>query len=106
MSGILPYIGFQDVRHAGQNISLRNPISPEALALIRRAAEIEGRSISDFVVAAAQDAARRTMADIEIIRLSRSAQEKIAALLLDPPQPPAGLKKAFKQHRRLIREVR
>lgn len=85
---------------------LETRISPETLALVRRAAEIEGRSISDFVVAAAQDAARRTIADVEIIRLSRAAQEKFAALLLNPPQPSAGLKKAFKQHRRLVREVR
>jgi uncharacterized protein (DUF1778 family) len=81
-------------------------LSPKALALVKRAAEIEGRSVSDFVVTAAQDAARRTIADIEMIRLSREAQEKFAKLLLDPPRPSPGLKHAFKQHRRLIGEVR
>ena len=33
-------------------------IAPEALAIVKRAAEIQGRSVSDFVVAAAQE--RRT----------------------------------------------
>ena len=60
-------------------------ISREMLALVKRAAEIEGRSISDFVVTAAQDAARRTISETEIIRLSRAAQEQFAALLLNPP---------------------
>ena len=81
-------------------------ISRETLALVKRAAEIEGRSISDFIVSAAQDAARRTVAEVEVIRLTRAAQEKFAALLLDPPRPSAGLKRAFKHHRRLISDVR
>src|SRR5258708_39880631 len=77
-------------------------IAPEALAVVRRAAEIQGRSISDFVVAAAQEAAQKTVAEVEVIRLSREAQEKFGALLLRPPVPSAALKKAFDRHRSLI----
>jgi uncharacterized protein (DUF1778 family) len=40
-------------------------IAPDALAVVRRAAEIQGRSISDFVVAAAQEAAQKTVAEAE-----------------------------------------
>ena len=77
-------------------------IAPDALELIRRAAELQGRSISDFMVAAAQEAAQRAVADVEILRLSREAQEQFAALVLDPPEPAAALVRAFKQHRALI----
>jgi uncharacterized protein (DUF1778 family) len=91
---------------ATRNTRLEARISRDGLALVRRAAEIEGRSISDFVVAAAQDAARRTIDDAEVIHLSRRAQEKFVELLLNPPKPPRGLKRAFASHRRLIREVR
>lgn len=77
-------------------------ISPDALELIRRAAELQGRSISDFMVAAAQEAAQRAVADIEILRLSRQAQEQFAALVLDPPEPTAALVRAFERHRALI----
>jgi uncharacterized protein (DUF1778 family) len=79
-------------------------ISREALALVRRAAEIQGRSVSDFVVAAAQEAAQKTVTDVEIIRLSRKAQEKFADLLLNPPPLAPALKKAFARHRALVRE--
>jgi uncharacterized protein (DUF1778 family) len=108
MSGNLPYTTGYETMTEGQRRSsrLETRISPEALALVRRAAEIEGRSVSDFVIAAAQDAARKTIAEIEIIRLSRAAQQKFASLLLDPPKPAAGLKKAFRRHRRLIGEMR
>jgi uncharacterized protein (DUF1778 family) len=53
-------------------------------------------------VSAAQEAAQKTIADVEIIRLSREAQERFAALLLSPPPPTAALVKALKRHRKLI----
>ncbi len=77
-------------------------ITPESLAAVRRAAEIQGRSVSDFVVAAAHEAARRTIEETQIIRLSLAAQERIAELLLDPPPPGAALARAFEAHRDLI----
>jgi uncharacterized protein (DUF1778 family) len=81
-------------------------LTPDALAIIRRAAEIQGRSVSDFVVAAAQEAAERTIEKTEIIRLSVEGQRAFAEAILNPPKPSAGLRKAAKAHRRLIREVR
>jgi uncharacterized protein (DUF1778 family) len=54
------------------------------------------------VVAAAQEAAQKTVTEIELIRLSRQAQEKFAALLMRPAAPSPGLKRAFKRHRALI----
>jgi uncharacterized protein (DUF1778 family) len=77
-------------------------VAPESLDLIRRAAEIQGRSVSDFVVAAAQEAAQRTIADVEILRLSREAQETFVRLLLDPPPPNEALVRAFKRHREIF----
>jgi uncharacterized protein (DUF1778 family) len=77
-------------------------IAPDALAIVRRAAELEGRSVSDFMVAAAQEAARKTVAELEMIHLSREAQEQFAALLLKPPPPADALLRALKRHRSLI----
>jgi len=77
-------------------------IAPEALAVVRRAAEIQGRSLSDFVVAAAQDAAQKAVAELEVIRLSREAQERFASLLLNPPPPSKTLLRALKRHNSLI----
>jgi uncharacterized protein (DUF1778 family) len=81
-------------------------IAPDALAIVKRAAEIQGRSVSDFVVAAAQEAAQRTIEKTEIIRLSVEGQRAFAEAILNPPEPSAGLKKAAEAHRRLVREVR
>lgn len=79
-------------------------ITGEGLSLVRRAAELQGRSVSDFVVAAAQDAAEKTVAELAIIRLSRAAQERFADLLLTPPPLAPALKRAFARHRTMVKE--
>ncbi len=48
--------------------------TPEVLAIVKRAAELQGRSVSDFVVAAAQDAAYKIIEEAGIIRLSAEDQ--------------------------------
>ena len=62
-------------------------IAPEALAVVKRAAELQGRSVSDFVVAAAQDAAARAIEETQIVRLSVEDQHAFVAAILDPPSP-------------------
>jgi uncharacterized protein (DUF1778 family) len=47
-------------RNCTKSTRLEARLSPETLAVVKRAAEIEGRSVSDFVVAAARQAAQRT----------------------------------------------
>ena|SRR5437870_802795 len=89
-------------RHRTARIEAR--IAPDALAIVRRAAEIQGRSVSDFLVAAAQDAASRTIAETEIIRLSVEDQRRIAEAILNPPNPTPALRRAFQRHRALFGE--
>lgn len=81
-------------------------IAPDALAVVKRAAEIQGRSVSDFIVSAAEEAANRTIEETTIIRLSVEGQRAFAEAIIDPPKPSTGLSEAFASHRRLIREVR
>lgn len=67
-------------------------------ALLKRAAELKGRSISDFVVNAARDAALRAIEDEGIIRLSAEDQARFAKALILPPAPNAALKRAMRRH--------
>ena len=77
-------------------------IAPEALRIVRRAAELQGRSISDFVVAAALEVAHRTIEEAQVIRLSVEDQRRFVDLLLNPQPLPPALKRAKKAHARLI----
>lgn len=79
-------------------------ISPELHALLKRAAEIQGRTVSSFVTAVAEDAAKRAIEEAEVVRLSLADQECFAQALLSPPEPTAALERAFNRRRQLIAE--
>jgi hypothetical protein len=57
----------------------------EVHALLKRAAELQGRTLTDFVVTSASD------------------QLLIARALLDPPPPAPALIRAAKRHRDLVK---
>ena len=79
-------------------------IAPKALAIVRRAAELQGRSVSDFVVAAAHEAAQRAIEEAQLIRLSVEERRRFVDLLLNPPWPVAALRRARKVYAKLIVE--
>ena len=76
---------------------------PQAvMSRLKRAAEIRGRTLTDFVVAAVDEAACRAIEETEIIRLSIEGQSQIAAAILDPPEATPALKKAARRYRELF----
>lgn len=78
-------------------------ISTDLHAMLKRAAELQGRTMTDFVVSAVQDAAQRAIEDAEVIRLSLADQERVAQALLSPPKPVPALKRAFTRRSKLLR---
>jgi uncharacterized protein (DUF1778 family) len=74
----------------------------EVMARLKRAAEIQGRTLTDFVVAAADEAACRAIEQTEIIRLTLEDQRQIAEAILNPPEPTPALRKAFRSYRKLF----
>jgi uncharacterized protein (DUF1778 family) len=67
-------------------------------ATLKRAAELQGRSLTDFVVSAAHDAAQRAIEEQAILRLSAEDQRRFAEALIQPPAPNAALKHAKRLH--------
>jgi uncharacterized protein (DUF1778 family) len=108
--GILPYDSgkgdFLMDRNRTRSTRLQARLSPETLALVKRAAEIEGRSVSDFVVTAAYQAAQRTIAETQVIHIALADQQALAAALSTPPKPVPALRRARTAHRRLIAATR
>ena len=78
-------------------------IAPDIHAMLKRAAEIEGRSLTDFVVSAAAAAARSALESEHIIRLSRDDQKAFVESLISPnlSSGPA-IERAKINHERLI----
>lgn len=69
-------------------------VTVEQKAQLQKAAELSGRSLSDFVVASAQENARRVLQQHEAIHLGRKGQIAFVSALLAPGKPNARLRKA------------
>ena len=77
-------------------------ISPDLHAMLKRVAELQGRTMTDFVVAALLEAAHRALEQSEVVRLSLADQECFANALMSPPQPSPALKRAFARRSKLL----
>ena len=75
-------------------------ITAEKKSLFLRAATLTGRSLTDFVVACAQEAANRTVQDHEAMTLSIRDRKAFVAALLKPPAPGTRLRKAAERYKR------
>jgi uncharacterized protein (DUF1778 family) len=76
-------------------------ISPDIKALCQRAADIQGRSLTDFVVQSAAEAARRTVQENELRELTLRDRTAFVEALLNPPAPNAKLREAMALHSHL-----
>jgi uncharacterized protein (DUF1778 family) len=69
---------------------------------VKRAAEIQGRTVTDFVVHALQLAATQAIEQADQVRLSLADQEAFANALIAPAKPNAALKRAFAKANTLL----
>jgi uncharacterized protein (DUF1778 family) len=65
---------------------------------IKLASDIQGRTVTDFVVHAALEAATKTIEENFVVQLSMEGQEAFAKALLNPPEPNDALRRAFERH--------
>jgi len=77
-------------------------VSSEQKAMLQQAAELSGRTLSEFVVASAQEAAVRIIQAHDAVRLSRAEQIAFVSALLDPPKPSARLRQAASSYRKQL----
>ena len=78
-------------------------ISTDLHSMLKRAAELQGRTMTDFVVAAVQEAAQRAIEHADVFRLSRADQACFSQALISPPQPTPALERAFARRSKLLR---
>lgn len=77
-------------------------VSHDLHLVVKRAAEIQGRTITDFVVHALQAAASQAIEQADHVRMTVADQEAFARALIDPGKPNAALKRAFAGASRLL----
>jgi len=82
-----------------RNARLEARVSSDQKDFFQRAATLTGRTLSEFVIDSAQEAAAKIVREHEVIRLSRKEQVAFVSALLAPSEPGARLKKAVRRYR-------
>jgi uncharacterized protein (DUF1778 family) len=79
-------------------------ISPQQKERLQHAADLEGRTLSDFVIESAERAAEDVIRKHEVITLSARDSRRFVGALLDPSPPSDRLRDAAAHYRRMILE--
>ena len=79
-------------------------ISAEEKELFKRAAALQGCSLTEFVVRSAQEAARKTVKEHQMISLTARDTEAFVKALLKPPAPSKKLKRAAERYNKAMGE--
>jgi uncharacterized protein (DUF1778 family) len=75
-------------------------ITPAQKRLIERAAALRGTSVTEFVVASAQEAATSTIKDFDVLQLRDEAREVFIKAVLNPPAPTDAARHAAERYRK------
>lgn len=78
-------------------------ISAEQKTLFQHAADLLGRSLTDFVISTLQQAANRVVQEQEILRLALPDRKAFVQALLHPPKPHRNLLKAAKRYQKEVK---
>ena len=77
-------------------------ISPEQKRLFERAAELQGRTLTEFVVRSTLEAAQEAVRENELMSLTARDTKALVSALLKPPVPSVRLKRAAKRYQSLM----
>ncbi len=77
--------------------------SVEQKALIEQAANLQGITVSDFIISNAYREAVKTIERHQVLKLSQRDSEIFAELLMNPPAPNEALKEAAQLHKTLVK---
>jgi uncharacterized protein (DUF1778 family) len=75
-------------------------VTPELKRLIERAADLRGTTITEFVVASAQEAATSTIKDFEVLHLQDEAREVFVNAVLNPSAPNEAARAAAERYKK------
>jgi len=79
-------------------------ITPDDQVLLAKVADMQGVSVSTFVVQAARAKAKSVLRRRRLIRLSTRDQKALIRALLSPPEPNAALVRAAASHARALEQ--
>jgi uncharacterized protein (DUF1778 family) len=80
-------------------------VSAEQKALLQRAADLQGRTLSDFIIGSAQRAAEEIIREHTVITLTAQDSRAFVEALLNPPAPNERLRAAAARYKQELAET-
>lgn len=77
-------------------------ISPEQKSILVRAAALEGRTVTDYIVAHLIPIAAKAIQERDVIKLSPRDSELFVRTLLNPPEPNENLIRAWEDYHKTL----
>ena len=87
------------VQIPSKSARLEARLSDKQKALFQRAADLTGRSLTEFVLSSAQEVAARTVREHAVLSLSGRDRDVFVAALLRPTSPDKRLRQAAKRYK-------
>jgi uncharacterized protein (DUF1778 family) len=81
---------------------LETRVTAEQKALFQRAADLTGRSLTDFILSSAHEVAARTVREHDLLILSGQDRDLFVRTLLQPPAPNRRLRQAATRYKRAV----
>ena len=85
-----------------KNARLETRVTAEQKRLFQRAADLTGRSLTDFILTSAQEVAARTVREHDVLTVSGRDRELFVSALLQPPASSRRLRQAAGRYRRAL----
>jgi uncharacterized protein (DUF1778 family) len=89
-------------KHPIRDARLEARVPRETKILWERAAAIQGRKVTEFVVSSAVEAAQQVLRENELSNLTRRDRIAFVEALLNPPVPNQRLRKAAARHAKVF----
>jgi uncharacterized protein (DUF1778 family) len=77
-------------------------LTEEQKLLLQKAADLEGRTMTDFVLHSAEAAAERTLEQRAMLVLTARETEAFVDAILNPPKPGRILRSAARRYRKML----
>ena len=93
-----------EARGRAKRSRLEARISAKQKKLLKQAADLQGCTLTEFVVRSAQEAARKALKEHQMMTLTARDTEAFVKVLLKPPAPSKKLKRAAERYKKVMGE--
>jgi uncharacterized protein (DUF1778 family) len=95
-------ISAEDKRSVTSGNRLEARVTPGLKRLFQHAADLQGVTLSDFLIQSLRQAAVQTVQEHEVLQINARDSLRFAKALLAPPKPNARLRAAARRYRRIV----